>query len=62
MSRKRSNIWMHFEAFSGLDNKPLCNYCKQILSISGGSLGNLPRHMKRMHPTMPLTRCAEQEQ
>lgn len=54
MSRKRSDIWVHFKAFLGYNNKAFCNYCQQVLSISGGLLGNLIRHMKRMHPTMRL--------
>lgn len=58
MSKKRSDVWMHFEVLSDDKNKAKCSYCKKFFSISSGSLGNLNRHMKRMHPTIPITRSS----
>lgn len=58
MSTKRSEIWMHFETLLDNKDKAKCNYCKQILSISCGSVGNLSRHLKKIHPTIPIKRSA----
>lgn len=53
--KKRSDMWYHF---STIDNtkKAKCRYCKSIISVSGGSVGNLSRHFKLKHPTVPLSR------
>lgn len=50
--RKFSEIWLHFEDDDG--QKAKCKYCKTILSFSGGSHGNLRRHLKTKHPLTPL--------
>ncbi len=49
MSLKRSNIWLYFEE---VPEKQLakCIICKSTLSIKGGSLNNLSRHLKSKHP------------
>lgn len=59
MSRKRSEVWMHFEVLSDNSNKAICNYCKNTFSIAGGSLGNLSRHLKKMHPTISVKRSEQ---
>ncbi|XP_059216912.1 E3 SUMO-protein ligase ZBED1-like isoform X1 [Stomoxys calcitrans] len=50
--RKSSAIWAHFEEIA--TEKAKCKYCKNILSIASGSIGNLSRHMKRKHPLIPI--------
>lgn len=52
-NRKHSSIWLHFKEDS--DRKAVCNYCKTKISIISGSNGNLGRHIRRKHPTTPLT-------
>lgn len=54
-SRKRSEVWNHFEQTDN-QNKVKCCYCKDLVSITGGSTGNISRHMKRKHSTIPLRR------
>lgn len=46
--RKYSSIWLHFEDVDG--QKAKCKQCKTLLSFSGGSHGNLSRHLKSKHP------------
>lgn len=55
--RKRSDMWNHF---SELDNsKAKCGYCSKILSIAGGSFGNLQRHIKTVHPAVLISKAKE---
>lgn len=51
---KRSEIWLHFSEYA--PHKAKCCYCGDIISVSGGSTGNLTRHMKRKHCMIPLNR------
>ncbi|XP_077301147.1 E3 SUMO-protein ligase ZBED1-like [Arctopsyche grandis] len=52
--RKHSPLWTHFT--EDIDNKKAkCNHCSTIISIAGGSNGNLTRHMKTKHLLIPLT-------
>lgn len=55
MSKKRSDIWLHLENSTDKD-KAKCNYCHQILTVKCGTMGNLHRHMKNKHPTIPVER------
>ncbi|XP_065368779.1 E3 SUMO-protein ligase ZBED1-like [Calliphora vicina] len=50
--RKHSAIWLHFSEDG--NKRAKCNYCKTSLSTSGGSHGNLSRHMKSKHPLTQL--------
>lgn len=50
--RKHSSIWLHFEDEDGQRAK--CKYCKTSLSFTGGSHGNLSRHLKSKHPATQL--------
>lgn len=51
--RKHSSLWTHF--IEDTDKKKAkCNYCSTIISIAGGSNGNLTRHMKSKHALIPL--------
>jgi len=54
MNKKRSSVWHHFSALD--NNKSKCNICRGIKSFNGGSTGNLLRHIKTKHPTVPLER------
>jgi len=57
MNRKRSSVWHHFTA---LDNvKAKCNICLETKSFIGGSTGNLLRHIKAKHSTVPLERSKQ---
>ncbi|XP_026747001.1 zinc finger BED domain-containing protein 1-like [Trichoplusia ni] len=51
-SRKRSAVWNHFEEVE--PKKAKCLYCANILSVPAGNCGNLGRHLKNKHPTVPL--------
>ncbi|XP_063892271.1 E3 SUMO-protein ligase ZBED1-like [Helicoverpa armigera] len=51
-SRKRSAVWNHFVEVE--PKKAKCLYCANILTTSGGNVGNLGRHLKSKHPTVPL--------
>lgn len=53
-SRQSSDIWYHFNKTEA--NRAVCKYCSSLLSIAGGSLGNLRRHLKNKHPTVPMER------
>jgi len=46
-SRKRSEMWNYFESLQNFKAK--CNFCSQIVSVIGGSTGNLSRHMRTKH-------------
>lgn len=50
--RKRSAVWNHFEEVE--PKKAKCLYCANILSVPAGNCGNLGRHLKNKHPTVPL--------
>lgn len=52
MNRKRSPSWDRFKVME--DNKAKCKYCSQHVSVAGGSIGNLIRHLKTKHPTLNL--------
>ncbi|CAG9789133.1 unnamed protein product [Diatraea saccharalis] len=55
MSRKRkhSSLWTHFTEEN--DNKKAkCKHCSTLISIAGGSNGNLTRHMKTKHALISL--------
>ena len=54
MMRKTSDLWYHFS--SSEPGKGKCQYCSFVMSCTGGSTGNLIRHLKRKHPTVPLHR------
>uniref|UniRef100_A0A669DC03 BED-type domain-containing protein n=1 Tax=Oreochromis niloticus TaxID=8128 RepID=A0A669DC03_ORENI len=51
-SRRRSDIWMHFEMKSATHAQ--CNICKAVLSFRGGSTSNMRRHLSSKHPTVML--------
>jgi len=55
LSRKRSEVWYHFVEISNAPNKASCNHCQKSISVIGGSTGNLTRHLKTKHPTIPRT-------
>lgn len=50
--KKRSKIWNHFSIIN--KDKAKCEYCSKIISFSGSATGNLMRHMKKMHGTVPI--------
>jgi hypothetical protein len=52
--RKESDLWYHFS--SSEPGKRKCQYCSFVISCTGISTGNLTRHLKRKHPTLPLHR------
>jgi len=52
LNRKRSNVWYHYSVLQ--NNIEKCNVCSDKLSFSGGSTGNLLRHLKTKHPTIPM--------
>ena len=52
--RKNSSLWTQFT--EEIDSKKAkCKYCSTLISIAGGSNGNLIRHMKTKHALIPLT-------
>lgn len=51
---KSSEVWNHFIEHEYQKSK--CDYCSSIISTSGGSLNNLRRHLKTIHPTISLDR------
>lgn len=53
-ARKRSALWNHFETEGSDSKKAKCSYCAQVLALPNGNVGNLGRHMKSKHPTIPL--------
>lgn len=55
MPKESSELWYHFNKKEA--NRAECSYCKSILSLAGGSTGNLRRHLKNKHPTIPIERC-----
>jgi hypothetical protein len=52
MMRKKSEVWYHFSSSEPVKGK--CQYRSFVISCTGGSTGNLTRHLKRKHPTIPL--------
>ena len=56
MDRKRSQLWYHFDV-DATSKKAKCHYCASRVSIVGGSSGNLSRHLKTKHPTVPVARA-----
>jgi hypothetical protein len=52
MMRKKSNLCYHFS--SSEPGKGKSRYCSFVISCTGGSAGNLIRHLGRKHPTVPL--------
>lgn len=57
LMKKRSNVWNHFTLTT--DNLAKFNYCSEKKSFAGGSTGNLLRHIKTKHVTVPLQRLIE---
>jgi hypothetical protein len=53
MMRKKS-LGYHFSLSE--PGKGKCWYCSFVISCTEGSTGNLTRHLKRKHPTIPLHR------
>ncbi|KFM75423.1 Zinc finger BED domain-containing protein 6, partial [Stegodyphus mimosarum] len=51
--RKFSLVWQHF-SYTNEDEKVMCDICKDLLSIKGGSTGNLKKHLQRKHPCANL--------
>ncbi|XP_063217950.1 uncharacterized protein LOC134528337 [Bacillus rossius redtenbacheri] len=54
MPKRRSDVWYHF-THQEL-SRATCNYCKALLSYSGGSTGNLARHLKKRHQVIQVER------
>ncbi|KAF8789432.1 Retrovirus-related Pol polyprotein type-2 like protein [Argiope bruennichi] len=52
-SKKSSPMWNHFEE-TAQDTRAKCKYCGSLVSYTIGSTGNLLRHMKTQHITIPL--------
>lgn len=57
LSKKRSYVWYHYTQLE--NNQAKCNICSEKKSFTGGSTGNLLRHLKTKHPTIPLHRNNE---
>lgn len=53
MAPKRSAIWNYFSFISNAEAK--CNFCVARISTKSGSTGNLRRHIKLKHASIPLT-------
>lgn len=51
--RKHSPLWTHFTEENDR-KKAKCKHCSTLISIAGGSNGNLTRHMKTKHALIPL--------
>ncbi|CAH2090914.1 unnamed protein product [Euphydryas editha] len=58
VNRKRSAVWNHF--MENGPKKAKCSYCSSELSVSGGNVGNLNRHLKTKHPTIKLVEDRQQ--
>ncbi|CAL1671772.1 unnamed protein product [Lasius platythorax] len=52
--RHKSEIWNHYE--EAPNNKAKYSYCRQLISTTGGSTGNLLRHMKTKHVGILVSR------
>lgn len=57
VNRKRSAVWNHF--VENGPKKAKCS-CSSELSVSGGNVGNLNRHLKTKHPTVKLVEERQQ--
>lgn len=57
-SRKRSNVWIHFEEVG--PQKAKCRICKKIFSGLGGSTSNFRRHLQNKHPTALLIQVRQE--
>lgn len=55
--RKRSDMWNHFTELENSQAK--CVYCSKILSIAGGSFGNLSRHIKSVHSAILISEAKQ---
>ena len=51
MPKRKSEVWEHFDE-TEKGKRAKCAYCAQFISIAGGSLSNLARHIKKKHPTL----------
>ncbi|CAG5026309.1 unnamed protein product [Parnassius apollo] len=60
VNRKRSAVWNHF--MENGPKKARCSYCSNELSVSGGNVGNLNRHLRTKHPTIKLVEERQQQQ
>lgn len=58
-SRKRSNIWLHFDEAG--PQKAKCKLCNIILSGQGGSTSNYRRHLQTKHPTALLVQVRQED-
>jgi len=57
--KKRSHVWNHFTI---IDEKYVkCSYYSNKVSYGDGSSGNLIRHLKTKHITVPLERNVRQQ-
>lgn len=61
MSKKRSNIWLHFEEIED-KLKAKCTYCGKLLTTKNGNIGNLHRHLKNKHVGMTLERQSSSQE
>lgn len=50
-NRKRSKVWNHFSEVA--NKKAKCSYCPTIMAIPSSNTGNLARHLRKVHPTVP---------
>lgn len=57
-ARRSSNVWYHFTEKEA--SRAQCRYCNGLISTAGGSLGNLRRHLKNKHPTIPEQRSGSE--
>lgn len=57
-SRKRSNIWLHFDEAG--PQKAKCKLCNAILSGQGGTTSNYKKHLQTKHPTALLMQVREE--
>ncbi|XP_052894472.1 uncharacterized protein LOC128301860 isoform X1 [Anopheles moucheti] len=57
-TNKFSHVWLHF-IIQGKGAK--CRYCGKFISMSNRSTSNLKRHMKTLHPSIPIHRAATME-
>jgi hypothetical protein len=46
-TKKRSNVWLHFTELT--DSKACCDIFKSELSVKGGNISNLTKHLKARH-------------
>ncbi|PSN39487.1 hypothetical protein C0J52_10034 [Blattella germanica] len=57
MPKRKSIVWDHFDE-TEKGKKAKCAYCPQFISISGGSLSNLARHIRKKHPSLLIFNTA----